>query len=112
MFPEHSGLWTQCQAYNPVRKPSECPSCPIQGCYEFLCQGFKGVRANRLSFKLDFFLFLINLSDWPSLLKGGGTKEGAKGFRFKVAWNLCAQVLTGQKKRVGGVVYQKAIKTN
>lgn len=65
MFPEHSLHCTQCQAYNPGWEPAECPSCSIQGCDEFPCQGLSGVRGNRLSFKLDFFLFPINLSACP-----------------------------------------------
>lgn len=45
---------------------SGSPSRSILGsCCEILCRGFKGERENRLSFKFDFFLFFINLSDCP-----------------------------------------------
>lgn len=75
-----------------------CPLFPESGgdTMQFYGGDLRGKKKIDFSFNLDFSLFLINLPDCPFWVMGGA-KGLAKGFRFKMAWNLPSQILTGQK---------------
>lgn len=64
--------------------------------YEILPWGFKGETF------FQSWLLSIPYKSSSLLFLSGGIKELAKGFRFKMAWNLPAQILTGRGKKCRG----------